>query len=66
MGNLVPVVDAREIKEDVRGSLWIVGKTGRAEGVLIFPRRLGRGICRDEVGQFHRIQGVENGRDDTL
>ena len=37
MGKLVPVVDASEIKEGVRVSLWIDGKTGTAEGVLIFP-----------------------------
>jgi hypothetical protein len=37
MGKLVPVVEVGEIKEGVRVSLWTDARTGKAEGVLIFP-----------------------------
>jgi hypothetical protein len=37
MGKLVPIVDAGEIKEEQKVSIWIDAKTGVAEGVLIFP-----------------------------
>jgi hypothetical protein len=37
MGKLVPIAEAGDIKVGVRVSVWIDAKTGRAEGVLIFP-----------------------------
>jgi hypothetical protein len=37
MGKLVPVAEAGDIKAGHKVSVWINMKTGRAEGVLIFP-----------------------------
>jgi hypothetical protein len=37
MGKLVPIVEAGDIKEGQKASVWIDAKTGTAEGVLIFP-----------------------------
>jgi hypothetical protein len=37
MGKLVPIVEAGDIKEGQKLSVWIDAKTGNAEGVLIFP-----------------------------
>jgi hypothetical protein len=37
MGKLVPVAEAGDIQEGQKVSVWIDAKTGRAEGVLIFP-----------------------------
>jgi hypothetical protein len=37
MGKLVPVAEAGDIEEGQKVSVWIDAKTGRAEGVLIFP-----------------------------
>jgi hypothetical protein len=37
MGKLVPVAEAKDIRAGPRVSVWIDARTGRAEGVLIFP-----------------------------
>jgi hypothetical protein len=37
MGKLVPVVAAGDIQAGQKASVWIDGRTGKAEGVLIFP-----------------------------
>ena len=37
MGKLAPLAEAGDIKEGRKVSVWIDARTGRAEGVLIFP-----------------------------
>jgi hypothetical protein len=37
MGKLVPVAEAADIEAGQKVSVWLDAKTGRAEGVLIFP-----------------------------
>ncbi len=37
MGKLVPLVEASAIEKGQKLSVWVDPKTGKAEGVLIFP-----------------------------